>query len=80
MVCTVYSPAAIVTYYLYLSYYYIYYNIIMFVCQGVAFTAIQRKYFNERKGLEYIQQLCAPEFGTVIMEVQTKYATEYINV
>ncbi|KAM9842952.1 mutS protein homolog 4 [Aulostomus maculatus] len=41
--------------------------------QGVAFTAIQRKYFNERKGLEYIQQLCAPEFGTVLMEVQTKY-------
>uniref|UniRef100_A0A8C2ZWZ7 MutS homolog 4 n=1 Tax=Cyclopterus lumpus TaxID=8103 RepID=A0A8C2ZWZ7_CYCLU len=40
---------------------------------GVAFTAIQRKYFNERKGLEYIQQLCAPEFGTVLMEVQAKY-------
>ncbi|TKS86444.1 MutS protein -like protein 4 [Collichthys lucidus] len=39
----------------------------------VAFTAIQRKYFNERKGLEYIQQLCAPEFGTVLMEVQAKY-------
>ncbi|KAJ8390878.1 hypothetical protein AAFF_G00100100 [Aldrovandia affinis] len=41
--------------------------------QSVAFTAIQRKYFNERKGLEYIQQLCAPEFSTVIMEVQAKY-------
>ncbi|CAL8286658.1 unnamed protein product [Lota lota] len=41
--------------------------------QGVAFTAIQRKYFNERKGLEYIQQLCAPEFRTVVMEVQAKY-------
>ncbi|XP_034531708.1 mutS protein homolog 4 isoform X2 [Notolabrus celidotus] len=40
---------------------------------GVAFTAVQRKYFNERKGLEYIQQLCAPEFGTVLMEVQAKY-------
>nr|XP_040055241.1 mutS protein homolog 4 isoform X1 [Gasterosteus aculeatus aculeatus] len=40
---------------------------------GVAFTAIQRKYFNERKGLEYIQQLCAPEYGTVLMEVQAKY-------
>ncbi|KAM8916600.1 mutS protein homolog 4 isoform 5-T5 [Spinachia spinachia] len=39
----------------------------------VAFTAIQRKYFNERKGLEYIQQLCAPEYGTVLMEVQAKY-------
>ncbi|XP_058470955.1 mutS protein homolog 4 isoform X2 [Solea solea] len=41
--------------------------------KAVAFTAIQRKYFNERKGLEYIQQLCAPEFGTVLMEVQAKY-------
>uniref|UniRef100_A0A8C4ZM56 MutS homolog 4 n=1 Tax=Gadus morhua TaxID=8049 RepID=A0A8C4ZM56_GADMO len=41
--------------------------------QTVAFTAIQRKYFNERKGLEYLQQLCAPEFGTVVMEVQAKY-------
>ncbi|KAJ0009058.1 hypothetical protein NQD34_016473, partial [Periophthalmus magnuspinnatus] len=40
---------------------------------GVAFTAIQRKYFNERKGLEYIQQLCAPEYSTVLMEVQSKY-------
>uniref|UniRef100_A0A8C5ESD8 DNA mismatch repair proteins mutS family domain-containing protein n=1 Tax=Gouania willdenowi TaxID=441366 RepID=A0A8C5ESD8_GOUWI len=40
---------------------------------GVAFTAVQRKYFNERKGLEYIQQLCATEFSTVLMEVQTKY-------
>uniref|UniRef100_H2MNA4 MutS homolog 4 n=1 Tax=Oryzias latipes TaxID=8090 RepID=H2MNA4_ORYLA len=40
---------------------------------GVPFTAIQRKYFNEKKGLEYIQQLCAPEYGTVLMEVQAKY-------
>ncbi len=55
-------------------------HFIMLFCQGVAFTAIQRKYFNERKGLEYIQQLCAPEFGTVLMEVQAKYATEYNNV
>lgn len=43
--------------------------------QGVTFTAVQRKYFNERKGLEYIQQLCAPEFSTVLMEVQAKYGT-----
>ncbi|KAM4724327.1 mutS protein homolog 4 [Anableps anableps] len=40
---------------------------------GVNLTAIQRKYYNEKKGLEYIQQLCAPEFGTVLMEVQAKY-------
>ncbi|XP_042244845.1 mutS protein homolog 4 isoform X2 [Thunnus maccoyii] len=49
------------------------FNLITENFPGVAFTAIQRKYFNERKGLEYIQQLCAPEFGTVIMEVQAKY-------
>ncbi|KAK3538258.1 hypothetical protein QTP70_033065, partial [Hemibagrus guttatus] len=49
------------------------YNLIMENFSSVAFTAIQRKYFNERKGLEYIQQLCAPEFNTVLMDVQTKY-------
>lgn len=55
-------------------------SVLFIFCQGVSFTAIQRKYFNERKGLEYIQQLCAPEFGTVLMEVQAKYATECNNV
>ncbi|KAM3871478.1 mutS protein homolog 4 [Diretmus argenteus] len=49
------------------------FNLITENFQGVAFSAIQRKYFNERKGLEYIQQLCAPEFNTVLMEVQAKY-------
>ncbi|KAJ7990722.1 hypothetical protein DPEC_G00289860 [Dallia pectoralis] len=49
------------------------YSLITENFQSVAFTAIQRKYFNERKGLEYIQQLCAPEYNTVIMEVQVKY-------
>ncbi|XP_068095301.1 mutS protein homolog 4 isoform X2 [Hyperolius riggenbachi] len=41
--------------------------------KDVSFTAVQRKYFNETKGLEYIEQLCAPEFRTVLMEVQSKY-------
>uniref|UniRef100_A0A8C7R2M7 MutS homolog 4 n=1 Tax=Oncorhynchus mykiss TaxID=8022 RepID=A0A8C7R2M7_ONCMY len=49
------------------------YSLITENFQSVAFTAIQRKYFNERKGLEYIQQLSAPEYSTVIMEVQAKY-------
>ncbi|XP_061751268.1 mutS protein homolog 4 isoform X1 [Nerophis ophidion] len=49
------------------------FNLITENFQGVAFTAIQRKYFNEKKGMEYIQQLCAPEFSTVVMEVQAKY-------
>ncbi|XP_061896651.1 mutS protein homolog 4-like isoform X2 [Entelurus aequoreus] len=49
------------------------FNLITENFQGVAFTAIQRKYFNEKKGMEYIKQLCAPEFSTVVMEVQAKY-------
>lgn len=48
----------------------------VFFLQGVPFTPVQRKYFNEKKGLEYIQQLCAPEFSTVVMEVQAKYAID----
>ncbi|XP_073644357.1 mutS protein homolog 4 isoform X3 [Tursiops truncatus] len=41
--------------------------------KNVNFTTIQRKYFNETKGLEYIEQLCITEFSTVLMEVQSKY-------
>ncbi|XP_014750590.1 PREDICTED: mutS protein homolog 4-like [Sturnus vulgaris] len=33
----------------------------------------KRKYFNETKGLEYMEQLCASEFSTIFMEVQSKY-------
>ncbi|KAM9283749.1 mutS protein homolog 4 isoform 3-T3 [Morus bassanus] len=40
--------------------------------KNVTFTTVQRKYFNETKGLEYIEQLCASEFSTVFMEVQSK--------
>uniref|UniRef100_A0A2K5YHJ3 MutS homolog 4 n=1 Tax=Mandrillus leucophaeus TaxID=9568 RepID=A0A2K5YHJ3_MANLE len=39
--------------------------------KNVNFTTIQRKYFNETKGLEYIEQLCIAEFSTVLMEVQS---------
>ncbi|XP_075688973.1 mutS protein homolog 4 isoform X3 [Rhinoderma darwinii] len=41
--------------------------------KDVSFTTVQRKYFNETKGLEYIEQLCAPEFSTVLMEIKSKY-------
>ncbi|XP_074077248.1 mutS protein homolog 4 isoform X2 [Macrotis lagotis] len=41
--------------------------------KNVTFTTIQRKYFSEAKGLEYIEQLCTTEFNTVLMEVQSKY-------
>ncbi|XP_064310871.1 mutS protein homolog 4 isoform X7 [Phalacrocorax carbo] len=40
--------------------------------KNVTFTTVQRKYFNETKGLEYIEQLCASEFSTIFMEVQSK--------
>uniref|UniRef100_A0A2K6GWV1 MutS homolog 4 n=1 Tax=Propithecus coquereli TaxID=379532 RepID=A0A2K6GWV1_PROCO len=41
--------------------------------KNVNFTTIQRKYFNETKGLGYLEQLCIAEFSTVLMEVQSKY-------
>ncbi|KAE8609513.1 hypothetical protein XENTR_v10011829 [Xenopus tropicalis] len=41
--------------------------------KDVSFTAVQRKYFNETKGLEYIERLCVSEFSSVLMEVQSKY-------
>ncbi|XP_071605913.1 mutS protein homolog 4 isoform X1 [Heliangelus exortis] len=41
--------------------------------KNVTFTTVQRKYFNETKGLEYIEQLCASEFSTIFMEIQSKY-------
>ncbi|KAK7141971.1 hypothetical protein R3I94_011613 [Phoxinus phoxinus] len=49
------------------------YSLITDTFPSVTFTPVLRKYFNEKKGLEYIQQLCVPEFSTVLMEVQTKY-------
>ncbi|XP_064639477.1 mutS protein homolog 4-like [Lineus longissimus] len=36
-------------------------------------ATVQRKYFNETKGLQYIKQLCLPEYNTVQMEVASKY-------
>ncbi|XP_021013742.2 mutS protein homolog 4 isoform X1 [Mus caroli] len=41
--------------------------------KNVNFTTVQRKYFNETKGLEYIEQLCIAEFNSVLMEVQSRY-------
>ncbi|XP_039522600.1 mutS protein homolog 4 isoform X2 [Pimephales promelas] len=48
------------------------YSLITDSFPSVTFTPVLRKYFNEKKGLEYTQQLCVPEFSTVLMEVQTK--------
>ncbi|GFS64862.1 mutS protein homolog 4 [Trichonephila inaurata madagascariensis] len=36
-------------------------------------VTVQRKYFNETKGLQYIQELCASEYKTVEIEVSPKY-------
>ncbi|KAM9324666.1 mutS protein homolog 4 [Gastrophryne carolinensis] len=41
--------------------------------KNVSFNTVQRRYFNETKGLECIERLCAPEFSTVLMEVTSKY-------
>lgn len=35
-------------------------------------VTIQRKYFNETRGLQYIQELCASEYKTVEIEVSPK--------
>ncbi|XP_019619725.1 PREDICTED: mutS protein homolog 4-like [Branchiostoma belcheri] len=36
-------------------------------------STVQRKYFNETKGLQYVRQLCVPEFNSIEMEVASKY-------
>ncbi|GFT87305.1 mutS protein homolog 4 [Nephila pilipes] len=36
-------------------------------------VTVQRKYFNETRGLQYIQELCASEYKTVEIEVSPKY-------
>ncbi|XP_046863669.1 mutS protein homolog 4-like [Xenia sp. Carnegie-2017] len=40
---------------------------------NVSLTTVQRKYFNESQGVQYIKQLCVPEFSAVQMEVASKY-------
>ncbi|GIX70034.1 mutS protein homolog 4 [Caerostris darwini] len=39
----------------------------------ISTVTVQRKYFNETKGLQYIQELCASEYKTVEIEVSPKY-------
>nr|XP_006819740.1 PREDICTED: mutS protein homolog 4-like [Saccoglossus kowalevskii] len=41
--------------------------------QNTNIATVQRKYFNETKGLQYIKHLCVPEYKTVEMEVNAKY-------
>ncbi|XP_014681092.1 PREDICTED: mutS protein homolog 4-like [Priapulus caudatus] len=36
-------------------------------------STVQRKYFNESKGLQYIRHLCLPEHSSVQLEVSQKY-------
>lgn len=35
-------------------------------------VTVLRKYFNETKGLQYIQDLCVPEYKTVEIEAASK--------
>ncbi|XP_067119866.1 mutS protein homolog 4-like [Centruroides vittatus] len=36
-------------------------------------TTVQRKYFNESRGLQVIQLLCAPEYNSVELQIANKY-------
>uniref|UniRef100_T1IXC0 DNA mismatch repair proteins mutS family domain-containing protein n=1 Tax=Strigamia maritima TaxID=126957 RepID=T1IXC0_STRMM len=36
-------------------------------------TTVQRKYFNETKGLQYVKDLCVPEYKGVELEIASKY-------
>ncbi|KAL8565438.1 hypothetical protein ACOMHN_049415 [Nucella lapillus] len=41
--------------------------------QHTTLSTVQRRYFNETKGLQYINQLCLHDYRTVEMEVSAKY-------
>ncbi|KAJ8319978.1 hypothetical protein KUTeg_001565 [Tegillarca granosa] len=41
--------------------------------QATNLSTVQRKYFNETRGLQYLKQLCVQEYNTVEMEVSSKY-------
>eukprot|EP00731_Ephydatia_muelleri_P017612 Em0010g710a len=49
------------------------FNLISEEFPDINLSTVQRKYFNEGKGLQYIKDLCVPEFNTVEMEVANKY-------
>ncbi|XP_061165050.1 mutS protein homolog 4-like [Saccostrea echinata] len=36
-------------------------------------STVQRKYFNETKGLQCVKQLCVSDFNSVVMELTSKY-------
>ncbi|XP_052784733.1 mutS protein homolog 4-like [Mya arenaria] len=40
---------------------------------NTAISTVQRKYFNETKGLLTVKQLCVPEYSSVELEVASKY-------
>ncbi|KAG1709722.1 MutS 4 [Nymphon striatum] len=40
---------------------------------NIQISLVQRKYFNEVKGMDNIKDVCVPEYNTVIMEIKTKY-------
>ncbi|XP_022081598.1 mutS protein homolog 4-like isoform X1 [Acanthaster planci] len=40
---------------------------------NTSIATVQRKYFNETKGLQYIKHLCVSDFSAVEMEITSKY-------
>ncbi|XP_033642505.1 mutS protein homolog 4-like [Asterias rubens] len=40
---------------------------------NTSIATVQRKYFNETKGLQYIKHLCVSDFSSVEMEITSKY-------
>ncbi|KAJ8047643.1 MutS protein-like 4 [Holothuria leucospilota] len=49
------------------------YKVISDNFESTPISTVQRKYFNETKGIQYVKQLCASDFSAVEMELSSKY-------
>jgi DNA mismatch repair protein MSH4 len=49
------------------------YTMISNYCPHVNLATVQRKYFNESKGLQMVRQLVVPEYNSVELEISAKY-------
>ncbi|XP_035824498.1 mutS protein homolog 4 [Aplysia californica] len=47
----------------------------LITCQfpNVTISSVQRRYFSETKGLQYVKQLCATEYKNIELQISTKY-------
>lgn len=48
------------------------YKQIMAQLPNTQLVLVQRKYFNEKEGIQCVKDLCVPEYNTVFMEVKSK--------